>query len=362
MEGETVTNGSGALEGAIALTPPPEVIENGEDTSAAAPAPQKKERKIAIFGTTPSRMQGPVKGDDGWERWTIGPGGKDVHGWERLFEIHQIWPLGFGEIPEDQDTSYLNDLSKVKPPQQIVTLQAMPAAMEEWALGHGKSQKWLKDHITGDWSSNVVINRESLFDKYSRMWFSSSISYCIAMAIEEGATDIGCWGIDLESGEEYIAQHAGAKHFLDLARLAGINLHFPEGCGLIRDLSPYPDRYETHLAQTFEKKFNWLTHQMGQIEPQYEGSRMETYRTEGALLMMRKILGLAAEAKAKDGACALDGLVKRIEGDLPTGEQELAQLNQRTGELAANVNHLKGELSATQFYRRMYTYNFTEPG
>ena len=35
-------------------------------------------RKIAIFGTTPSRMQGPINEKD-WEIWTIGPGGKDVH-------------------------------------------------------------------------------------------------------------------------------------------------------------------------------------------------------------------------------------------------------------------------------------------
>ncbi|MGI9503586.1 MAG: hypothetical protein ACR2RE_11085, partial [Geminicoccaceae bacterium] len=69
--------------------------------------------------------------------------------------------------------------------------------MEDWARSHDKDEAWLNDTIQGDFSTNIVVDREALFDKYSRMWFSSSISYCLAVAIEEGATDIGCWGIDL---------------------------------------------------------------------------------------------------------------------------------------------------------------------
>lgn len=48
-------------------------------------------RKIAIMGTTPSRMLGPID-DPEWDIWTIGPGGKDTHSWDRLFEVHHIWP------------------------------------------------------------------------------------------------------------------------------------------------------------------------------------------------------------------------------------------------------------------------------
>ena len=54
-----------------------------------------KERKIAILGTTPSRMQAPID-DPSWEIWTIGPGGKDAHRWDRLFELHNTWPWDFG--------------------------------------------------------------------------------------------------------------------------------------------------------------------------------------------------------------------------------------------------------------------------
>ena len=75
----------------------------------ADPPGARPEKKIAILGTTPSRLQGPIAEDSGWEIWTIGPGGKDAHRFDRLFEVHGWWPKDFD--------GYLNDLSKIKPPQ-----------------------------------------------------------------------------------------------------------------------------------------------------------------------------------------------------------------------------------------------------
>lgn len=290
-------------------------------------------KKIAILGTTPTRMLAPVD-DPEWEIWTIGPGGKDSHRWDRLFEIHQLWPEDFSE--------YLDDLSKVKKPQLVYTVAPMPKMMEEWAKSHGKDPAWLKKTIKGKWASNVVIEREALFQRFNRrMWFSSSISYCIAMAIEEGATDIAMYGIDLESGEEYISQYSGCAHFIDLALEKGINIHLPHGCGLERDLNPYPDRYETHLALTFEKKRIWLSNLLAQKEPEYENLRLEVYRQEGRLLTMREY-GAEPEKMVEE-------------------EKKLIVLNTQLGQAVAGINQLKGEKSATEFYQRMYVWGFNEP-
>ena len=255
-------------------------------------------------------MTGPHQDDSGWERWTIGPGGKDVHNWERLFEIHRTWPDDFKD--------YLNDLRAVEAPQEIWSLVPIIGA-----------------------KSNKVINRDYLFEKYGRMFFSSSITYCIALAIEESPSDIGLWGIDLESGEEYISQFVGCKFFLTLARLAGINVHLPTDCGLLRDLNPYPDRYENLLALTYEKKVKWLNHQLGQMEPQFELMKSDFNRGEGNLLAMRR-LGAPAE-------------------DITKAEQELIGQNVRVGQSAANIAALKGELSATQFYQRMFVWGLFDP-
>jgi len=295
-------------------------------------------RKIGIFGTTPSRMQGPIK-DETWEIWTIGPGGKDAHRWERLYEMHNEWPLNFGEL--ENDKSYLDDLSKVEKPQRVYTLRNMKEATKKWATRHDKDDAWLNANIRGNWEANVVIDRERYFEKYRRMLFQSSIDYALCMAIEEGATEIGCWGIDLESGEEYISQHWSCSIWLMMAELAGIKLRLPPGCGLDRDLTPYPDRYETHLALTLEKKHAWLGEMIGRQENEFDQARISAYRTEGAILMLRQ-KGAPAE-------------------EIKKGEDELNRLNGVIGQLAANVNQLKGERSATRYYRRMYCWGMLEP-
>jgi len=190
--------------------------------------PQPKQRKVAILGTCLSRTEAPVNDLD-WEIWTIGPGGKNVQRWDRLFEVHgpDTWPPGFRE--------YLEELKSVQPPRMIFTEAPMP-----------------------DWPAGKVIPKDHYFQKYGRMWFQSQISYALAMAIDEGVQTIGIYGIDLEAGEEYRSQFTGARFFIDVARLAGITIILPEGCGLTRDPNPYPDAWETHLAMTMKSKIAFL--------------------------------------------------------------------------------------------------------
>ena len=312
-------------------------LDEAEKRAADPPLMIRPERKIAILGTTPSRMQGPIADDSGWERWTIGPGGKDAHGWDRLFEAHGSWPADFRD--------YLDDLSKVQAPQEVWTIPQPDRPAETWAgaIANWKATHGLPDDvIEGDWSAQRSYPREAILEKYGRrMWFSSSIAWLIPLAIEEGATDIGLWGIDLESGEEYISQFVGCAHFLDLARLTGINIHLPKDCGLLRDPAPYPDRYETHHALTTEKKALWLQQMIGRMEPEFDALRADVHRKEGEILTMRRLGG---EAK-----------------DIQESERVLIENNVRLGQLAANVNQLKGELSATQFYRRMYVWGMIDP-
>ena len=222
-------------------------------------------KKIAILGTCPSRMQAPL-GDLSWDIWTIGPGGKNSNRWNVLFEIHGkgTWPEGFAE--------YLQELKAERPPKRIFTEDPMP-----------------------DWPANVVYPKDQLYAKYGRKWFTSSISYALALALalEEGVTELGVFGIDLESGEEYVHQYDGARYFLDLARLAGVNLILPAGCGLMRDPLPYPNSYESHIAMTLQSKMDYLGQLVGQKRAQH-------------------------------------------------------------GQLAAEINHIDGEIAAFDFIRKMY--------
>lgn len=282
-----------------------------EDEDEAKEEVVRPERKIAILGTTPSRMEAPIAEDSGWEIWTIGPGGMNAHRWDRLFELHGVWPESFQE--------YLDALRAVKPPQQVWTMVPFP-----------------------DCPTSVVYPKAHILEKFGRrMWFSSSISWLIALAIEEGPTDIGLFGIDLESGEEYISQFVGCAHFMDLARLVGINVHVPKACGLLRDLTPYPDRYETHFALTLEQKKKFLEGQSSQARSEMESAKAEVHRWEGRVLMSHE-LGATPEQIAE-------------------AEKKLLNHNIRLGDLNNQVQQLSGELGATQYYQRMFVWGMTDP-
>lgn len=230
---------------------------------AAAPVAAPQGRKICILGTTPSRGLAPFS-DDSWEFWTIGPGGKDANRWDMLFEVHgpSTWPEGFKE--------YITQLSQVQPEKRICN-------------GREITKTVITMEPMAGWASNAGMPRKQIEDKYGWMWLSSSISWCIALAIEMGATEIGLYGIDLESGEEYEAQFEGARFFMDHARLTGIKLHLPPGCGLLRDPKPYPDRWESVESLYVQKKLEYLRPILTQKHNQLAQTQSEVYQLQGEM-------------------------------------------------------------------------------
>ena len=125
-------------------------------------------KKICIVGTTPSRGMAPFN-DPSWEVWTIGPGGRDVpgHRWDRLYEIHgagrnHTWPIEFAE--------YLDFLSKVESPKQVITIRPIDEMLNDWATKHSLTEDKLKTLVTGQWKAKVLLDRHSLTEKYGKMW------------------------------------------------------------------------------------------------------------------------------------------------------------------------------------------------
>lgn len=278
----------------------------------------------------------------------------------------------------------------------------MASRIATWARVHGKDQAWLDKTITGKWEANSVIDREELFERHRRMWFSTSICYAICDAVEEHMerrvdnpsckTTIGMWGIDLESDEEHISQHMGCAHFMDLARIVGIDIVLPEGSGLARDLTPYPDRYETHLSHAFEKKQKLLGAMIPQAEAEYENTRLVAGRIEGAIIKMREFEAIGnrvREMAEKTGIILSEtarflaisdpshpiaqmigqvtAMAEELKGVhigsevMPKADEEMRLAMAKISEAAARVNHLRGELGAVDYFRRMYTWGMIDP-
>lgn len=60
-------------------------------------------------------------------------------------------------------------------------------------------------------------------------WYNSSPAYMIALAIHEGATTIGLYGIDVLNGSEYTLERPCLEYLIGLAVGKGIEVVIPEG-------------------------------------------------------------------------------------------------------------------------------------
>lgn len=68
---------------------------------------------------------------------------------------------------------------------------------------------------------------EEMVAKYGGYFFTSSLSYMFALAIEQKPTHIGMWGVDMSATEEYGYQRAGCHYFIQKARDLGIEIVVP---------------------------------------------------------------------------------------------------------------------------------------
>lgn len=170
-------------------------------------------RKIALVGTCPSGKDAPFD-DESWEIWGVGSRADYVTRATRWFELHHL------------DTEE-----------------------PDFAIAWRHNMKvWFKDTDTEIWMfspesgfGNVIeypVHRIS--QKYGTYFLTSSFSWMMALAIEEGATEVALYGIDMEYGTEYREQRAGVRHFIELMRHADIKVYRLATAGIAYEPVPYP--------------------------------------------------------------------------------------------------------------------------
>ena len=215
----------------------------------------------------------------------------------------------------------------------------------DWAYQHKKTPEEMAKEITGAWKANKVLNRDRLIEKYGRMWMSSSFSWAMAQAIEEGVQRLGVYGVDLECGEEYISQFAGARHFIDMGKAMGVTIEMPRWCGLLRDPNPYPDRFETHEALWMVNRTQMLNRFIAETTDEQQTVMAEIHRREGAIRALDDIaknFNGKVQQEAADCMKVLDGQRTEAMG--------------RLGTINAKISHLNGQLASWNLYLEQFVY------
>ena len=213
-------------------------------TQAAAPAPPT-EKKIAIVGCSDTKHLAPHN-DPSWEMWGMNNAYTNVPRRTGWFEIHPIKftdgkyfrrklirrACGVVKRVRGQMETYIRDLAGLD----------VPVYMQQHWDAIPKSVPYPLQDIT------------SRFGDY----FTNSVSYMIALAIMQGATTIGCYGVDMATGSEYGPQRPSCEYFLGIAVGLGIKIVIPKQMDLLKTKFLYgfgeveAQAWETKLVQMLE--------------------------------------------------------------------------------------------------------------
>lgn len=193
--------------------------------------------KVAILGSAPSSLGLAPFSDPSYKIWGCSPG---VYALcpraDAWFELHR-WEPGVVGSPHTQKPWFS--------PEYVAWMAKQPRV---WMYG-----------TVPEIPSSLPLPVDDLISKYGTYFFTSSIAFMVACAIEdilaeratraEGPEEqdvIALFGVDMAANEEYGYQRAGCQHFLLLAADLGINIYVPPESDLLRPMPLYGISESSH--------------------------------------------------------------------------------------------------------------------
>ena len=159
--------------------------------------------KVAVVGLAPSTYDDAPWMDDEWQKWGMP---WDARGWPlmaRHFEMHERRMM-------NADPFYTADYIERLGDCERLYLQA-----PDERFPHA-----------------IAYPLDEVAQTIGGAYWSSSIGYMLALAIHEGATEIGIWGVD--AADEYQFQRQNIEYLIGLARGKGIKVHIPDASPLCK--------------------------------------------------------------------------------------------------------------------------------
>ena len=188
-------------------------------------------KKIVLLGTAPSSMRLAPFGNPEWEIWSCSPGtyGLGAQGvqFAKFFELHR-WEPGQPWFSE----GYVDFLQKL--PCPVIMSAPVPSV-----------------------PNCQVLDVGGLVEKYGPYFFTSSLAWMCAMAIEEQPDAIAFYGVDMATTTEYHDQRMGCQFFAQEAARRGIEVGVPPESDLLR---PAP------LYGVCENSHGWIKQRARAIE------------------------------------------------------------------------------------------------
>lgn len=183
-------------------------------------------KKVAIIGFAESWKEAPFT-DPSIEVWGLNELWKYVPRWDRWFELHDDETLGVTkrDQTEGEQKRHL-DWLRQQPPEKPIYMQPQ--------------------FCDGRFPGARPYPLEAMIGRFGR-YFTSTIGYMVALAIEEGFDWIGLYGVDLASDQEYPGQRPNTEYYIGIARGMGKTVEIAKTSALLKAGSLYG--YEKPLGE-----------------------------------------------------------------------------------------------------------------
>lgn len=124
---------------------------------------------------------------------------------------------------------------------------------------------------------------DQLIEEFSAYFFTSSFSWMIAWAIQLKAMEIGIYGIDMTTLEEYRNQRPHFQHFIWLARERGIKVTVPIESDILQPPPLYGYAYTMPMARKLAVRERELRKRIAEAEAERKKLDLVIERLTGSL-------------------------------------------------------------------------------
>jgi len=192
-----------------------------------------------------------------WTIWGTSPGNQGIlPRTDAWFEMHcnLLWPQykSYGE-------PYLRWLNEQKFPVMAQDNSMIPRAVP--------------------YPIREILER---FGRPEPFFFTSTFAYCMAFAIMQQVEEIGLYGVDMSSKDEYILQRSGGHHFACVADDHGIKVTVPPESDLLQPPPLYGYSDATPWGRKMAARAQEVKERITALEQQVNGMQQQLVYLKGA--------------------------------------------------------------------------------
>jgi hypothetical protein len=230
-------------------------ITKGDIVEHEKPAPEaeKPTRKIALLGSAISSVGLAPFHEPDWEIWACSPANKPIPRADLWFELHNI------EVKKREGLSeYLEWLSKR--PFKCFMQAALP-----------------------EFPNSIAYPLKEMTERYGPFWWTSQLSYMLALAIEQKPAAIGLFGIDMAANSEYNQQRLACQFFIRELLNKGINLVVPPESDILEPAPLYGYCESSRQWRKYYARQNELKQRVDNLNAEIQAKSMEKTHLVGAM-------------------------------------------------------------------------------